>query len=60
MSLFSQKSWRPAPAPLSLLPQLPQGQESLITLPFLFVIEGKGRGQNLGVSGKHFGATAMG
>lgn len=40
--------------------QLPRGQGSLITLPFLFVIEGKGSGQNLGASGKHFGATAMG
>lgn len=54
---------RSPPVPTSALShpsQLSQGQGSPITPPFLFVIEGKGSGQNLGASGKHFGATAMG
>lgn len=57
VSLSFQKS---PGADISHLSWLSRGQGSLVTTPFLFVIEGKGSDQNLGVSGKHFGATAMG
>lgn len=45
--------------PLSLI-IASSGPGLLVTLPFLFLIEGRGSGQNLGASGKHFGVTAMG